>query len=111
LITEQDRDVFTNGACWVLADALHQATGWQRVEMPLRQHVLVCTPDHRYLDIDGTHTYQELKSGWLWMQLGDLREIPDEEDLAADPDWNGGYHPDYRKRAEQIVPELLELAA
>ena len=111
MITEQDEWDFTHGACWVLANAISDATGWQRcMTAPEPEHVFVRTPDGDYLDIHGRWSEDEMieKYSSPWGYVDSIADVNDWDDL-SDGDWFFGWQPRYRKRAEELVPEVLAL--
>lgn len=68
-ISAQDIEDFTAGGCSLLAEAIHEITGWELAcfwdGFRPCGHAFVRTPDGRYLDITGVHTHREmLDSRW-----------------------------------------------
>ena len=110
MITDQDRFDFTNGACWVLANAISAKTGWQRCwTAPEPDHVFVRTPENDYLDIDGRHTENEMIEKYSSIPFVDsIADVPDGDNLEGYR-WFFGWQLQYKKRAEKLVPEVLAL--
>ena len=113
-ITPQDTEDFTTGACSLLAEAVHDVTGWELAcfwdGFRACGHAFVKMPDGRYLDITGVHTHQEmLDSRWgrpgkrhgqrgiTTAHYARLRVLSRRAELTV--------------RARQLVPAVLALAA
>lgn len=64
--TRSDRD-YMSGHCHLLAAAVQQATGWPAWLLENEwdeSHVVVGTPDGRWLDAEGLHTAGDLDERW-----------------------------------------------
>ena len=53
MTTTDDIRRYTNGDCWLLAQAIHDLTGWTMVASD--DHVMVITPNDELADINGIH--------------------------------------------------------
>lgn len=111
MITDQDKYDYTHGACWVLANAISDATGWQRCwTYPEPEHVFVRTPDGDYLDIEGRWSEDEMieKYSSPWGYVDSIADVPDNDDL-SNHEWFFGWGKRYQDRARELVPEVLAL--
>jgi len=107
MITEQDRDGFTRGACFLLAAVVQEATSWPvaafRDGFGPGGHAFNLMPDGRYLDIDGPQTRAEIlaRRGRGRRRVTTRHVRLDEWTLSwGDPaEWTG--------RAWEILPDLL----
>ncbi len=114
MIDWQDHYWFTEGACYRLALAIHDTTGWpvcafwDERERDYDIHAFVKTPRGTYLDIEGEHTRKEMldrwKGGTSIRQVRNLKWLadwgqPDDTDLQ-----------DCDERAIELVPEVLAMA-
>lgn len=109
-ITQKDIHDFTNGACFLLAEAVMKETGWPVAAFwngfrPCG-HVFNVLPDGRYLDIEGPRTRQELLA-----RRGKGRRAITTRHVQLDewrlPMWNCTSPARYTARAKKIIPVLL----
>ena len=73
-VTKEDRDYYTNGACWSLAWQLYRLSPQPHVICTLGDkgdwvrgdwyHVVVKVGPDKYLDIEGLRTARQLKKRW-----------------------------------------------
>jgi hypothetical protein len=65
---DNDEQLFTRGACFILAMVLNELTEWDLIELCRRHdfdcHVLVRHPNGLYLDIRGYQTEEQLREEW-----------------------------------------------
>lgn len=80
-LSDQEREAFTYGDCWLLARALNNICGWQMVGIGSEGgcyrgaerdwiHLLVRTPYGHLLDVEGLHEESEMDVRWgpdLWL--------------------------------------------
>lgn len=109
MITEHDKEMFTSGACHILADELSQATGWPVWTLWHRgwydAHALVRMPSGLLLDVSGPHTDGEVLKRWSWGPSDTLVEVP----VGTELGWDSGYSERRaRRRAQLIAPVLIE---
>jgi hypothetical protein len=106
MITNDDIEVYTEGDCFVLAQAVHEITGWPMCAFSYDNtpdlHAFVMTPDGKYLDIEGKHTPKQLRKKW---QCGlDINEYTvDEFKLWGEPNYDIG-----GERARELAQHLIE---
>jgi hypothetical protein len=114
MITQADVYDFTMGACYLLADELHAATGWPKVAIPrgggwsddMQKHVMVQRPDGLYVDIHGAQQLRDVLDRWH------VDHVIHDPSPWSQENWglpwgfpHGERH--YRDRARQLIPELL----
>lgn len=82
-ISDEENEMFTEGDCGLLARELHKQNGYPVVAIGLRQtgqttswqHMVVRTPENRFLDVTGIQTESSLKGAWSYR----FSVRPDEE--------------------------------
>lgn len=112
-VTDQDRWDFTEGACFLLAQAFEKETGWPPAAMwngfRACGHVFTVMPGKRYIDVNGPQTRRQIFGRWEYSRHGDRRSgittrhvhINEWELPWDDPE-------KYEIRARQLVPILLQ---
>jgi hypothetical protein len=84
ICTEADNDeqLFTRGACFVLAIVLHGESGYEIIEVCRKHdkdcHIMVKRPDGMYLDIRGYQTEEQVREQWgrnVEIGPGDLMDL------------------------------------
>lgn len=112
-----DQERFTRGDCHILARELNRRTGWPIYTFTKNggrawAHAFVKTPDGHYLDIEGLHTFHQIRRRWeagfikhwdSWEQLRDH----DNRDSWSDGAWYGRFS---SLRAWMVARRLVRLA-
>ena len=116
-ITEEDIYHFTHGACWLLAEVLEAKTGYPRKyvydQYGAPMHVVVQSRPGEYLDVEGTHTRDQLIKKY---QHPDFGRYAQRVGKPGGGFWELPYYWDVDEeylayRAEMITPDVLALAA
>lgn len=84
VIDSNARDAFVSGQCHGLAAAIKEKTGWTVKgigdDFDSPAHCVVWCPQlKRYVDINGTHTYGDLRGEYSWA-------APNSKNLVVNPD-------------------------
>lgn len=113
MITKKDSLDFTKGACWILAEEISAITGWDMVAFYdsygyMAKHVFVRAPDGSYLDIEGKHSAEEMLERWECKYGYDIRKIRARDKRRCSLPYSMGDQAPYRKRAQELVPELVK---
>jgi hypothetical protein len=116
IITPQDIEDFTYGGCALLAEAIHEATGWTLAcfwdGFRPCGHAFVQLPDGRYLDITGPHTHREMLDSW-WGRPGKRhgqRGITTAHYASGGLSVLSSRRTELTARARQIAPAVIALA-
>jgi hypothetical protein len=113
-ITPQDVEAFTSGACGLLAEAIHETTGWEPAcfwnGFSACGHAFVRMPDGLYLDIRGVHTHREMLDSH-WGQPGKRHGRRGVTTAHYASPLALGDQAALTARARQLVPAVLALAA
>lgn len=102
---------FTEGDCWALALSLNRMTGWPLIFLGREEwvHVLVKTPNGKWLDIHGENTPKQIRKYWCeddWFaetNRADAQLLIESDGLGGR--WFTDHHPDdYAKRLLDKLP-------
>jgi hypothetical protein len=110
ICTEADNDeqLFTRGACFILGIVLHGESGYELIEVcryhDVDCHIMVKSDDGTYLDIRGYQTEEQVRDIWgEHVDIGpaDLHELLTE--------WHNPFDTvDCYARALEIAPNLID---
>jgi hypothetical protein len=105
-----DESRFTHGACFILAEVIHDLTGWPICSFwnnyvdDFDWHVFILTPDGRFLDVRGWQTENELRDRWGW----DKAIVTDIDSMELF-NWTCPFdRKESYKRAREIAPDLIK---
>lgn len=108
-----DHEMFTQGGCFILAEMIHDRTGWPMYgfddgfEDEPSAHVFVIMPNGMCVDIDGICTQEEMCGNW---DYNDVLPFPDGYDFLGEG-WGHIIDVDIVvARAEEIVDEIIKEA-
>jgi hypothetical protein len=109
-IAPTDREVFTYGSCYLLAEEIHERTGWPLCAFwddeikDYVDHCFVLTPAGTFLDVDGEHDPDEFKDDW---DREAIALLPDDFDLS---DWGdeNPYIKEGNDRKAAVAEALIE---
>jgi hypothetical protein len=105
---DNDEQLFTRGACFILGVVLHGLSGYELVEVCRRHdidcHIMVKRDDGMYLDIRGWQTEEQVRETWgrnVNIIPADLNELLTE--------WHNPFDStDCYSRALEIAQDLIE---
>ena len=107
-ITDDDIVTFTEGDCNVLAEVIHNKTGWSFAAFHqdgwLDLHAFVITPSGKYLDVEGVHSYDDFVESWKCTTI--IATTPEK----LYKEWGPNLFSHSRTRAEKIAPILIKQA-
>ena len=105
---DNDEQLFTRGACFVLAIVLYGETGYELIEICRAHdydcHIMVKRPDGMYLDIRGYQTEEEVRERW-----GQHVDVGPADLYVLENEWTNPFDTeDCYARAMEIAPALIE---
>jgi hypothetical protein len=110
-ITQHDIEIFTNGACFLLAKVVMEETGWPVAAFwdgfRPRHHVFNVLPDGRYLDVEGPRTRQEFIANHVVRHRRITTQNVQLNDWELPWSWSDYDLDYYIARAQEILPALL----
>lgn len=111
-ITDLDRERFMYGDCHVLAQAIHDITGWPihtffEEDYP-SIHAFVVTPKNTALDVNGEQKMSEFRSFWKKFTYGSTRHAKLENHTEELDQWGLNFGTYSHRRAKQLAPYLVE---